>query len=211
LSLTAPLQGSTWTIGNQETVSWQNVQDNIGKVLINLMQGDPNALKLVQTLAQDVDASLGNTTVTVPENVTAGNDYALAVGTDPSQMAYIGGMAISSENNSTDSDVSAGTTASVDTGAVSEDSTTGAGAEDSTAGAEDSTTETGAAITSAAASAGAAASSAVGSAANSAASAAGTAAARPSASSPGNTSGAGRNLASGIALAVPAIAALVFA
>ncbi|RCH79053.1 hypothetical protein CU097_002940, partial [Rhizopus azygosporus] len=97
VSITSPLQGTTWQIGSKETVTWQNVQQNVDKLLINLMKGDPNALQLVQTLAENVDASKGSTQVEVPKNATAGSDYSLAVGKDSSQMAYIGGLVLSSD------------------------------------------------------------------------------------------------------------------
>ncbi|KAG1432899.1 hypothetical protein G6F57_022598 [Rhizopus arrhizus] len=73
------------------------------------MKGDPNALQLVQTLAENVDASKGSTPVEVPKNATAGSDYSLAVGKDSSQMAYIGGLVLSSDggSNSTASGASA--------------------------------------------------------------------------------------------------------
>jgi hypothetical protein len=105
VSITQPLQGTTWGIGSTENVTWQNVQDGVSSLLINLMKGDPNALTLVQALATNVDPQSGSTQVQIPQNATEGNDYSLAVGTDPSQMAYIGGIVLSNSggsNSSTD-------------------------------------------------------------------------------------------------------------
>lgn len=91
--ITNPTEGTVWQPGSQQTVSWQNPQQGLTALTIELLQGDPNALKLVQTLATNVNPSSGSTQVTVPKNVSIG-DYALAVGQDPSQMAYMGGLKI---------------------------------------------------------------------------------------------------------------------
>lgn len=95
VQITQPLQGATWKIGSQETITWQPTQQDVTDLIVNLMKGDPSALQLVQALATSVDASKGSTNITVPKNATEGSDYSIAVGKDQSQMAYIGGITIS--------------------------------------------------------------------------------------------------------------------
>ncbi|KAG0754621.1 hypothetical protein G6F29_012233 [Rhizopus arrhizus] len=79
VSITAPLEGTTWQIGSSQTVSWEKVKDGVDSLVINLMKGDSNALQLVQALATGIEATKGSTQVDVPKNVSAGNDYSLAV------------------------------------------------------------------------------------------------------------------------------------
>jgi hypothetical protein len=95
IQITQPLQGATWKIGSQETITWQPTQQDVTELIVNLMKGDPSALQLVQALSTSVDASKGSTNITVPKNATEGSDYSIAVGKDQSQMAYIGGITIS--------------------------------------------------------------------------------------------------------------------
>ena len=114
VSITQPIQGATWKIGGNETVSWQQVQEGVDKLIINLMKGDPTALTLVQALATEIDAAAGSTSVQVPENATEGADYSLAVGSNPSQMAYIGGLTIS-KDGAASSDASAPTDSTAST------------------------------------------------------------------------------------------------
>ncbi|KAG0171127.1 hypothetical protein DFQ28_001561 [Apophysomyces sp. BC1034] len=103
VSITQPLPGTTWSPGSTETVSWQNPKPGVDKLDIKLMNGPANALQPVVVLAQGVDASKGTAQVTVPSNVTTGSQYALAVGSDPSQMSYIGGLIIGDKAKDTGS------------------------------------------------------------------------------------------------------------
>ncbi|KAI7863502.1 hypothetical protein BDF14DRAFT_1843806 [Spinellus fusiger] len=106
--ITQPLPGASWRIGSSHNVTWQNPQNIVDALMIRLMRGDPDALEVVITLATDVDVSKGSAMVILPQNVTGGSNYSIAVGSNPSQTAYIGGLNIT-EDGSSASPVSAST------------------------------------------------------------------------------------------------------
>ncbi|KAG1016369.1 hypothetical protein G6F26_012581 [Rhizopus arrhizus] len=121
--ITEPIQGTTWTPGSSQNVTWQNVQQGVETLIINLMKGDATALQLVQALASGIDASKGSTLVDVPSNVTEGT-YSVAVGSDSSHLAYMGGVIVSnSAGNSSTTASGASATASGTPSAVADAAT----------------------------------------------------------------------------------------
>ncbi|ORY99942.1 Ser-Thr-rich glycosyl-phosphatidyl-inositol-anchored membrane family-domain-containing protein [Syncephalastrum racemosum] len=194
LSVTSPLQGTTWTAGSSATITWINPSvDTISKIV--LAHGESTALQQVQVIAENVSAADGSYTWTVPADLAPGTDYALEFGTSP-DLAYSPQFTIASGSSS-------GSASGSSSAASTESSAAASGASSSAASS--------AAVSSAASSA-AASSAATSAAASSAGSSAGSSSASASASQSSTTeSGAGK--VQPVALAAAAVvgaAAIMF-
>ncbi|CDH48758.1 hypothetical protein RO3G_02456 [Lichtheimia corymbifera JMRC:FSU:9682] len=82
LSVTSPIEGTTYTAGKDALITWTNpTVDTISQIV--LAHGDPNNLQRLDVIASNVDAGAGSYTWSIPANTTAGTDYALIFGTSP--------------------------------------------------------------------------------------------------------------------------------
>ncbi|KAI8335834.1 hypothetical protein BC941DRAFT_429522 [Chlamydoabsidia padenii] len=82
VSITSPLTGTVYTAGKPAIISWiQPTVDTIPAIVI--AQGNPNALQIVQTIANNVDATAGSYTWNIPADFAPGSDYALELGVSP--------------------------------------------------------------------------------------------------------------------------------
>ncbi|KAI7880848.1 hypothetical protein K492DRAFT_207249 [Lichtheimia hyalospora FSU 10163] len=82
LSVTSPIQGTTYTAGKDALITWSHATvDTISEIV--LAHGDPNNLQRIGVIASNVDAEAGSYSWPIPANTTAGTDYALIFGTSP--------------------------------------------------------------------------------------------------------------------------------
>ncbi|KAG0178020.1 hypothetical protein DFQ29_004040 [Apophysomyces sp. BC1021] len=96
VSITSPLVGTTFTAGQPATISWINpTVQTISKIA--LAKGDPSALQVVSTIAENVAASTGSYIWNIPADIAPGTDYALELGTSPA-MSFAGLFTIQAAN-----------------------------------------------------------------------------------------------------------------
>ncbi|KAL1924192.1 uncharacterized protein VTP21DRAFT_7227 [Calcarisporiella thermophila] len=93
--ITQPITGTVWKAGSDVQITWTN--GTAGTLPIKLMMGDPNALQQVSIINGTVDGAFGQLPWHIPENITAGNTYALALG-NPPDIAYSGQFTIEAAN-----------------------------------------------------------------------------------------------------------------
>ncbi|KAG2235297.1 hypothetical protein BDF21DRAFT_497253 [Thamnidium elegans] len=92
VSITSPLMNAVYTAGQDAVISWINpTVDTIPKIM--LAKGDPLALEVVATIAENVDAKKGSYTWKIPADTAPGNDYAFELGVSP-DMSFSGMFAI---------------------------------------------------------------------------------------------------------------------
>ncbi|KAI8096196.1 uncharacterized protein BX664DRAFT_369917 [Halteromyces radiatus] len=73
VSVTSPLQGATYFVGQPLVISWINPRvDTISKIQIS--HGDPAALQPGDVIATDVDAGKGSFEWDIPSDYPTGND-----------------------------------------------------------------------------------------------------------------------------------------
>ncbi|KAI8098530.1 uncharacterized protein BX664DRAFT_1859 [Halteromyces radiatus] len=98
VSVTSPLQGTTYTAGQSAIIAWTNPQvDTISQIV--LAHGNPSALQPLSTIATNVDASAMKYTWNIPADLAAGVDYALEFGTSPN-LSYAGPFTIKAADGS---------------------------------------------------------------------------------------------------------------
>ncbi|ORY90969.1 hypothetical protein BCR43DRAFT_498279 [Syncephalastrum racemosum] len=92
VSITAPLQGTTYKAGSKAIISWVNAQvPTISK--ITLAHGPPTALQPLFDIATNVDAKSGTYQWDVPLDCENGQDYAFEIGQSP-DLAFTGVFSI---------------------------------------------------------------------------------------------------------------------
>ncbi|RUS31513.1 Ser-Thr-rich glycosyl-phosphatidyl-inositol-anchored membrane family-domain-containing protein [Jimgerdemannia flammicorona] len=84
--ITAPLQGTVWTVGQPATIAW-NTPSSATFTQIFLMYGPSTTLQPVQQLAMNVPTAPMTYTFVVPATLAPRNDYAIVIGTQPT-VAY---------------------------------------------------------------------------------------------------------------------------
>jgi hypothetical protein len=80
ISFTSPVQSTVWKTGETVTIKWiaaQGSQLSSTPVTIELLQGDPKALKQIVPSIASVPESAGQATYVVGGNLTTSNQYAL--------------------------------------------------------------------------------------------------------------------------------------
>ncbi|KAF7731504.1 hypothetical protein EC973_009268 [Apophysomyces ossiformis] len=122
VSITGPLRGAVLTAGESTTITWINpTVQTISKIA--LAKGDPAALQVVATIAENVDASTGSYTWNIPSDTPSGNDYALELGTSPN-MSFAGLFTIEGATGNTTATGSSSATGNTTTAASSTSSLT---------------------------------------------------------------------------------------
>ncbi|KAJ2960238.1 hypothetical protein NQZ79_g4354 [Umbelopsis isabellina] len=110
VSITSPLQGSSYKAGGQATITWIN-PTTATLAQVQLVQGPATALQPVAQVATNVNTADGKLTWTVPANTPAGSDYAFELGSSPN-IAYSGFFSITAGDGTTASNSSASGAAS---------------------------------------------------------------------------------------------------
>ncbi|KAI9489754.1 Ser-Thr-rich glycosyl-phosphatidyl-inositol-anchored membrane family-domain-containing protein [Zychaea mexicana] len=141
VSITSPLEGTTYTAGQEATISWINpTVDTISKIV--LAKGSATALQPVADVASNVDAKAGSYKWTVPADIAPGNDYAFELGQSPN-LAFTGHFTIKagdgSSSNSTSS--SAASSGSSPSASASSDSKPSSGSSASASGSNEESSE----------------------------------------------------------------------
>ncbi|KAI9490762.1 Ser-Thr-rich glycosyl-phosphatidyl-inositol-anchored membrane family-domain-containing protein [Zychaea mexicana] len=110
ISVTAPLEGTTYQAGSDAIISWINpTVETISQIVLS--NGPSTALQPVMTIAENVDAAGGSYTWSVPADLAAGTDYALQFGTSP-DVSYAGPFTIAGGSSNSSSSASASAAAS---------------------------------------------------------------------------------------------------
>ncbi|KAI9250692.1 hypothetical protein EDC94DRAFT_622919 [Helicostylum pulchrum] len=112
VSITSPLMNTVYTAGQDAVISWiKPTVDTIPKIM--LAKGDPLALEVVATIAENVDAKKGSYTWKIPADTAPGNDYAFELGVSP-DMSFSGMFSIkaaaAAESSSSSSEAASTTT-----------------------------------------------------------------------------------------------------
>ncbi|KAI9305480.1 Ser-Thr-rich glycosyl-phosphatidyl-inositol-anchored membrane family-domain-containing protein [Cunninghamella echinulata] len=85
--VTSPAGGEKYTAGTDAVITWKDpTVESIGE--INLTKGDSKSLQRVDTIANDITATDGEFTWSIPSDIEAG-EYAFQFGTSPN-FAYSG-------------------------------------------------------------------------------------------------------------------------
>ncbi|KAI8874594.1 hypothetical protein K501DRAFT_234830 [Backusella circina FSU 941] len=144
--ITSPLSGTVYTAGGQAIIAWNT--PTVSTFTINLLQGASSALVQVETVATNVDATLGTYTWDIPSTLATGSDYAFGLGVSPN-VSYTGQFTINAASGAVASSDASSTSAAAavsaaTTTAESSDTLTAASSVSASSAASSDTTTSGA-------------------------------------------------------------------
>ncbi|KAG0172461.1 hypothetical protein DFQ28_005089 [Apophysomyces sp. BC1034] len=138
VTITSPLQGTTFKAGQEATITWIDPKvQSIPKIVLD--KGPATRLQPVADVASNVPTGPGSFKWTIPANTVPGDDYAFALGVSP-DISYTGHITITAADGA----APAGNGTAATTGAAT---TTAAGSASTTADVKPTTTATSLAIT----------------------------------------------------------------